>query len=409
MIADYFIYSFNGIRNRKLRSWMTVTGIFIGIFAVVSLLSLSDGLKNAINSQFESVGADRIIVKPGGGDFAGSTPVTGEWSAAKLYEDDLDVVKKTKGVDLAIGIIIQNGKVEFNDEVKYLNIGGVPTGKDVQEMADKTDFLQVSDGRFFKEGDRNRAIIGHGMMNDLFGKSLKVRDTILIKDEKFKVIGVFKKSGNPVNDYVVRIPIEDARELFDLEEEGLSTIMAVTNKGLDPEIVKKNIEKELREHRDVKEDEEDFTVTTSKQLIQGFNTILDVVQFVIVGIAAISLLVGGIGIMNTMYTSVLERTKEIGTMKAIGARNKDILTIFMIESGFFGLVGGFIGTVLGLLMSKGVEFGAASAGFDILKASVSPFLVIGALLFSFLVGCVSGIFPAMKAAKLKPVDALRYE
>lgn len=409
MIADYFVYSFNHIKTRKLRSWMTIIGIFIGIFAVVSLLSLSDGLKNAINSQFESVGADRIIVKPGAGDYAGSTPVTGEFSAAKLYEGDLEVVKKTKGVDIALGIIIQTGKAEFNDKIKYLTVGGVPTNNDAQTFADKTDFLQVSEGRFFKEGDRNRVIIGYGLTEDYFDKKLKIRDTILIQDEEFKVIGIFKKSGNPINDYIVRIPLDDARGLFDVEDEELSTIMAASNKGLNPEEVRDNIIKDLRDYRNVKEDEEDFTATTSAQLIEGFNVILDVVQFVIVGIAAISLLVGGIGIMNTMYTAVLDRTREIGTMKAVGARNSDIVLVFMIESGFFGLLGGGIGTFLGLLMSKGVEVGAAFAGFDILKASFSPFLIIGALAFSFFVGCISGIFPAIKAAKLKPVDALRYE
>ncbi len=408
MIFDYFIYSFNSIKSRKLRSWMTIIGIFIGIFAVVSLLSLSDGLKNAINSQFESVGADRVIARPGGGDFSGSTPVTGDLSISKFFDKDVDVIKKTRGVDLAIGIFIKIGKVEFKDQLKYFNIGGVSTGADAQEMVDRTDFLQIGEGRFFKEGDRYKAIVGYSMANDGYSKEIRLRDTIFIEGKAFKVVGIFEKSGNPVNDNIVRIPLDVSRELFEGGDE-VSTVMAVVEKGLDPEGVAENIRRELRNHRNVDEDEEDFTVTTSKQLIQGFNTILNVVQFVIVGIAAISLLVGGIGIMNTMYTSVLERTSEIGTMKAIGARNKDIVIIFMIEAGFFGMVGGFAGTALGLLMSKGVEFGAAQAGFDILKASFSPFLIIGALLFSFLVGCVSGIFPAMKAAKLNPVDALRYE
>ncbi|MCK4589887.1 MAG: ABC transporter permease, partial [Nanoarchaeota archaeon] len=123
----------------------------------------------------------------------------------------------------------------------------------------------------------------------------------------------------------------------------------------------------------------------------------------------ISLLVGGVGIMNTMYTSVLERTNEIGVMKAIGAQNKDILAIFLFESGFLGLMGGIIGVLIGVGIGKLVEFGAAMQGLDILKASFPWYLIVGALLFSFLVGAISGVAPARQASKMKPVEALRYE
>jgi len=138
--------------------------------------------------------------------------------------------------------------------------------------------------------------------------------------------------------------------------------------------------------------------------------VLDIVQAVLVGIAAISLLVGGIGIMNTMYTSVVERTKEIGIMKAIGARNEDILYIFLFEAGLLGLVGGLIGVIIGFGLSKGAEYIATiSLGTNLLQASVDIWLVLGALLFSFVVGIASGVLPAYQASKLKPVDALRYE
>jgi len=144
--------------------------------------------------------------------------------------------------------------------------------------------------------------------------------------------------------------------------------------------------------------------------METFSNIFGIVQGVLVGIAAISLLVGGIGIMNTMYTSVLERTKEIGTMKAIGAKNSDILQIFLFESGLLGLVGGAIGVALGAGLGKGVQYAAAILlDSDLLQASITLPLVLGALTFSFLIGSLSGIFPAMQAAKLKPADALRYE
>ena len=149
---------------------------------------------------------------------------------------------------------------------------------------------------------------------------------------------------------------------------------------------------------------------TAEQILGTFNNIFAVVQGVLVGIAGISLLVGGIGIMNTMYTSVLERTKEIGTMKAIGAKNSHILLLFLIESGLLGLVGGLIGVIIGLGMAKSAEYLATIyIGSPLLQASMDPIIIFGALAFSFLIGTLSGIFPAMQASRLKPADALRYE
>mgnify|MGYP000268169986 CR=1 FL=1 len=144
--------------------------------------------------------------------------------------------------------------------------------------------------------------------------------------------------------------------------------------------------------------------------IRDSSNIFNIVQAVLVGIASISLLVGGIGIMNTMYTAVLERTKEIGTMKAIGARNSHILLLFLIESGLLGLVGGIIGVMIGVGLAKGAEYGAGIVlGNDLLRASLNPVIIFGALAFSFLIGSLSGIAPAYQASKLKPVDALRWE
>ncbi len=198
------------------------------------------------------------------------------------------------------------------------------------------------------------------------------------------------------------------KEILNINEEE-SEIIAKVQDGFDPEEVANEIIKRLRQSREEKEGQETFDVQTSEQILETFGNIFGIVQAVLVGIAAISLLVGGIGIMNTMYTSVLERTKEIGVMKAIGAKNSDILYIFLFESGSLGLVGGIIGVIFGAGLSKGVEYIAMnSLGTNLLQASLTPQLIFGALIFSFLIGTLSGILPAMNAAKLKPVDALRY-
>ena len=164
----------------------------------------------------------------------------------------------------------------------------------------------------------------------------------------------------------------------------------------------------MRRDRGQKEGEEDFSVQTTEQLMESYSSILDIVQYVLVGIAAISLLVGGVGITNTMYTAVLQRRKEIGIMKAIGAKNSDILILFLLESGFLGLAGGIIGIIIGVSMSKGVEIISQEYMGQMALQVTFPFsLIFGAMAFSYIVGSLAGILPAMQAAKMHPVDALR--
>jgi putative ABC transport system permease protein len=165
----------------------------------------------------------------------------------------------------------------------------------------------------------------------------------------------------------------------------------------------------MRRDRDLKEGEENFAVQTSEQLIEVFGSILAIIQIVLVGIAGISLLVGGVGIMNTMYTSVMERTREIGIMKAIGARRRYILALFLIESGLMGAVGGVIGVIFGLMIAFTVEFIAKTSGFVYLNVQISPWLVLFGVGFAYIVGSVAGILPAIKAIKMQAVDALHFE
>jgi putative ABC transport system permease protein len=174
--------------------------------------------------------------------------------------------------------------------------------------------------------------------------------------------------------------------------------------------ISENINSKLIKFRGLTEKTKDFYISTPEELLASFDIILNIITAFLVGIAAISLLVGGIGIMNTMYTSVLERTKEIGTMKAVGAKNSDILWIFLFESGLIGLIGGIMGVVLGYGISKTVEIIAiTSLKTTLLRAAVPPYLLFGCLGFAFLIGALSGTIPALMASKLKPVDALRYE
>lgn len=403
MILDYFKFAVHGLVSRKVRSWLTMLGIFVGIAAVVALISLGQGFQNSINEQFERIGSNRIVIVPGA-RFMG--PGGSGIVAAKLYEKDVEVVSGARGVELASGIYQKTAKIEFNDEVKYVSVQGFSSDDDTRRLIEKTAFLDVGQGRQIRGGDTYAVVLGYAVANDYFEKEIKNRDKILIDDYEFTVVGVQKKAGTSIHDLVIRIPVDTARDVFE-EPDEVSMIFALSKDGFEPHDVSENIRKDLRKHRDVKEDEEDFSVQTAQQTIGAMNTILNVIQVVLIGIASISLVVGGIGIMNTMYTSVLERRKEIGIMKAIGAKNSDILMIFLIESGLLGIVGGLIGLALGLGMSFGVALVADVADVATLSPYVSYPMVIAALSFSFIVGSVSGVLPAMQAARLNPVDALR--
>ena len=231
--------------------------------------------------------------------------------------------------------------------------------------------------------------------------------TIKIEGKDFEIVGILEKSGNPMFNSMIVMNDGVMRELLDIENE-VDIITLKIKSSDEMKQVEDAVAKVMRKERGVAEGKEDFEIQTPAQLLESFGSILSVVKVVLVGIAAISLIVGGIGIMNTMYTAVLERRKEIGIMKSIGAKNSDIMLLFLIEAGFIGLVGGLMGVLIGASLSKAVEFGAGvMLGPNLVKANFTFFLIAGALLFSFLVGTISGTLPAMQAAKLKPVDALR--
>jgi putative ABC transport system permease protein len=404
-MKDYFFLAFNNLKRRKLRSWLTMIGIFIGIAAVVALISLGQGLQNAIEEQFEQLGSDKIIIQPKG-MMMGPGSATG---SLKLTSKDLKVIENVRGVKYASGYLIKPGQAKYKGESGIGYATGL-TEIDFEIIMDISG-LEIIDGRGLKDTDKLKVVVGynHIYKEDTWKKPMRIGSTIEIEGYEFKVIGVVSKVGNPMDDNLLYVQKETLKEILNVEDEE-SQIVVKTAKGFDTKEVADTIKRKLRQSRGEKEDQETFTVQTSEQLLESFSNIFGIVQAVLIGIASISLLVGGIGIMNTMYTSVLERTKEIGTMKAVGAKNSDILFIFLFESGLLGLVGGAIGICIGIGLGKGAEYIASIAlGTNLLQAAFPWYLIGGALAFSFLTGTLSGILPAMQAARLRPAEALRYE
>ena len=402
MINEYFKIVYVSLRRRKLRSWLTIIGIVIGITAVIALVSISSGMNYAFNKVFENIGSDKIMISPGGGVFASPSLVT-----AKLTEKDLKTIQRVNGVEHAIGIIGERTYVTYGDEKKSMLVFGIPTDSKTRTIAETMDIFSIEKGRQLKSGDKYKAAIGYTVANEMFDKEMKLKDIIEIKGKKFEIVGIQKKSGSPLHDRLIRIPKETAKEIFNKED--YNTIFVKVMNGYDTDKVAEEIKKELRKERNVEEGKEDFSVRTSEQIISGVSSILGWVQIVFISIATISLVVGGIGIMNTMYTAVSERTKEIGIMKAVGARNVDVLMIFVIESGLLGLIGGIGGTVLGVAFGKVIEILAKNMNLEILRVFITPELIIFSLLFSFVLGVIFGFLPALRAARLKPIEAMRHE
>ncbi|MFH0860148.1 MAG: ABC transporter permease [Candidatus Altiarchaeota archaeon] len=404
MIGDYFRLAIGNIRHKGIRSVLTMIGIFIGIAAVVSLISLGEGLQNAINEQFEMLGSNYVMIMPGGnwGMTSGSS---------KLMEKDLKLIRNVRGVSMAAGSMAKTAKLKYKDEIKYYFVIGFPTD-DSQDIWLKGSGIKVIEGqKEFKPSDRYKAALGYlYAKGDVFDRPVNVGDTLYIQDQKFDVVGRISEIGNPSDDSQIYIPTQTFKDMFGIKEDEYMVIMARTKENFDPADVAEDIEKTLRRSRGLKEGEEDFQVLTTEQMKESVGTVLDTVNAILLGIAAISLIVGGIGIMNSMYTSVLERTQEIGVMKAIGAKNSDVLKLFLIESGIMGMVGGAVGIIIGVGLGKSVEYATSQTSSGaLLKADISWQLIVGALAFSFIVGCVSGVMPARQASRLKPVDALRYE
>jgi putative ABC transport system permease protein len=399
MLSDYFTLAFGTFMHQKKRTFLTLIGIFIGIAAVVSLISLGQGMKYEIDKQFQALGSNKVMVMPG----SSMVDLTGN----KLTEKDLNAVKSVSGVDEARAAVYKVAKVKFGKQTKYTFVIGLDTSPSKYTLAQEYGMKTVKGREIESSGE---AMVGYGFWNKVvFDKAAGVGDSIKIEGKKFKIVGNVEPRGNAQDDSQIEITYDDALTIFGLNNDQLDYMFVTVKEGANPSDVADRIKKALRKTRNVKEGDEDFVVQTSDDLIKAFGTVLTIIQIVLISIAGISLLVGGVNITNTMYTSVLERTNEIGVMKAIGATNKDVFLIFLIESGILGVAGGILGIAIGIGLSKLVALGAAAGGYSIITAIFPWYLIGGALGFSFIVGALAGTLPAIQASKLKPVDALRYE
>ncbi len=394
--AELFKFALENLKGRQARSFLTILGIIIGIGAIVALVSIGEGLRENVSQQFETLGTDTVVVLPGANII--------ESVFSKLKKEDVETVEKVRGVDFAAAIYLASKQVEYHDEKITATVIGLNPKK-----LDELGFIgiaEIEEGRIITENDSGSIVIGHNFGEKILKEEITLRQNISIEEKKFRVVGIMEEARNSFGSMFNTAIAMSEDELKEISNEEITPFRIIVEllPSEDIEEMKQRISDELEEEHGKK----DFLVMDLGQVAEIANSVVGMITLVLGGIAFISLLVGGIGIMNTMLMSVLERTKEIGVMKAIGATNRRITSIFVMEAGIIGLVGGAIGLFLGIGFAIVMGIASEAAGLGLTPA-VPPWLIVLALSFSMAVGMIAGVYPAVKAASVDPVEALRYE
>ena len=413
-----FRLALNILLHSKLRSWLTIIGIVIGVAAIVAIVSIGEGAQLNVQERLSGLGTDLITVSPGferasggfrggfggGGDRGGGNQ--GAVTTVKnLTNIDIQVIKSIDGISFVNGIVSGRADVAYLAETASISIQGVDT------LAWRNIVTtELDSGRYLDPGDTNVVVIGFRVAHSTFKQPLVLNRDITIGGRLFKIVGIFKTVGGG-EDSRIYMPISEARDVIENagREKFDSIIIKVSDSSLVDDISSR-IDSNLMISRHLTNKTKDFSVTSSQATLERIQGVTQTFTIFLGAIAAVSLLVGAVGIANTMFTSVLEKTKEIGIMKAIGAKNFDIMMIFLLNSALVGLVGGILGIALGSTISNFLPKLLTSLGpGGSVKTVIPTRLLVEAIVISVSIGMIAGAIPAYRASKLKPVDALRYE
>ena len=411
LFSENIKIALRALRANKMRSVLTILGIVIGVATVVALLSIGNGATASITDQIQSGGSNLLTISPGRQQVSG--PVIGQsQQTSHLYYSDYETLTRTLSGNIAsiVAIYQSSYTVKFGDESFTTTVTGV-----MENHAQARSFT-LAEGRFITDGDNKSqarvAVIGSSVAKDLFGAISPIGQSISVNGVKFQVVGILEEEGASIAspDDTVYIPIETGyNKLFGdtANQNGKKTVNSILVSVIDSDdmnAISAQAEYILRRAHELKPTEEiDFNVMSQADTLDTLNAVTKTLTVFLGAIAAISLLVGGIGIMNIMLVSVTERTKEIGLRKAVGATKNQILTQFLIETVTLSLLGGLVGILLGV----GIALGFSVSG--LINSVITADSILMAFFFALAIGIFFGLYPAFRAASLHPMVALRYE
>ena len=394
------------INERKSRSILTLLGICIGIMAIISLIAIGEGMQQAITGELSSL-SDTIILSTGdisANAFGGGGFEHGD-TDEYLTERDISDIERIQGIKDVSTILYSIGTITYNGETKSVSLVGI----DEQNMESifGIGVLGLEVGEFIQSGKQNTCVIGYNVAHKYFDNDIQLGNRIDINGKHFAVVGIYKEQGAGMStetDDNIHITPRDFEKITG-QSKSSSAIIRIYD-VTQADAIAADIEQVIGENHG---DEEFANVITMSSIIESIQQILSIVQVVLLSIASIALVVASIGIMNTMLTSVMERTREIGIMKAIGATNQDVLFIFILEGILISIIGGMLGIALGILGSRGLSaILTRSFGGELTPIITTTSVLLG-LVVAVLVGMLSSLYPARKAAKMSPIEAVRYE
>jgi putative ABC transport system permease protein len=394
-------YSLRNLNHRKGRSLLTILSIFMGIATIFIFISFGFGLYNYINDLSSGTSVSKVLIQAKG------VGAPGLDDTFALTESDLEVIRKTPGIAEATAISFKTAEILHDGKKVFVFIVGYnpEDGHLLFELSD----VGIDKGRWLDKKEKGKVLAGYNyqVKDIIFEKPFELNDKINVQNQDLRIVGFLEAIGSPPDDAQLYVTQDQLDILF--PDNNYGWIIANVKDVQEIDLVIERLEDRLRKNRDLEKGKEDFFVQSYEDLIESFSGALNIVIGFIILIALISVLVSAVNTSNTMITSVLERIKEIGIMKAVGSPNSAVFNIFLFESSFLGFIAGAIGVIVGYIITSITGSILDNLGWGFLAPYYHPYLFIGLIAFATITGAISGVLPAINASKIKPVDALRYE